>query len=131
MNTQGGISVPKLRRSVWVGLAALTVVAAVTWAAAKAPDAAVFRQTYGAYIKDGTDLAKAMPCTVCHTAMPPAKTNLNPYGADVGKAAAGKAVDAKILQSIEKLDSDKDGFSNLDEIKAGTHPGNPASKPRK
>jgi hypothetical protein len=35
------------------------------------------------------------------------------------------------LSSIEKLDSDKDGVSNINEIKAGTLPGDPKSKPAK
>ena len=63
--------------------------------------------------------------------MPPTKTGLNAYGKDVQKAAAGKALDEKILRAIEKLDSDKDGASNIDEIKAGTLPGDPNSKPKK
>ena len=113
----------------WIGLAALIVVAVATWAAAKAPDGVLFKSMYAP--KDGTDLAKAMPCLVCHSKMPPTKTELNAYGKDVQKAAAGKTVDAKILQAVEKLDSDKDGASNIDEIKAGTLPGDPNSKPRK
>lgn len=47
-----------------------------------------------------------------------------------GVAAAGRAVDEKALRAIEKLDSDKDGASNIVEIRAGTHPGDPKSKPK-
>jgi len=115
----------------WLGVTVLAVAGLTTLAAAKASDVAVFRSAYGAYIKEGSDLAKAMPCLVCHDKMPATKTGLNPYGVDVGKAAAGKAFDAKVLAAVERLDSDKDGFSNIDEIRAGTHPGDPTSKPRK
>ena len=113
---------------VWCGLALLIVVGLATWAVAKPPDTTLFKQVYAP--KEGSDLAKAN-CVVCHAKMPPTKTELNPYGSDIGKTAAGKAVDEKILRSIEKLDSDKDGFTNLDEIKAGTLPGDPKSKPAK
>jgi hypothetical protein len=99
------------------------------WAVAKAPDGVLFKSLYAP--KEGSDLAKAMPCLVCHSKMPPTKTELNAYGKDVQKAAAGKAVDEKAFRAVEKLDSDKDTFNNLDEIKAGTLPGDPNSKPKK
>jgi hypothetical protein len=57
---------------------------------------------------------------------------LNVYGKDVQKAMQEKKtkdLTAEILKSIEKLDSDKDGVSNGDELKAGTLPGDPKSKP--
>ncbi len=112
-----------------IGMALLGVAGLATWSAAKAPDSAVFKQVYAP--KEGTDLAKAMPCLVCHAKMPPTKTELNPYGTDLQKAAAGKPIDEKVLRAVEKLDSDKDGFSNADELKAGTLPGDPKSKPKK
>jgi hypothetical protein len=115
----------------WLGLALVAVAGLTTLAAAKATDVGTFRTTYGSHIKDGSDLAKAMPCLVCHDKMPATKTGLNPYGMDVGKAAAGKPVDAKVLAAVERMDSDKDGVSNIDEIRAGTHPGDPNSKPKK
>jgi hypothetical protein len=110
-------------------MALFLIVGVATWSAAKAPDSTVFRQVYAP--KEGTDLAKAMPCLVCHSKMPPTKTELNPYGVALQKAAAGKAIDEKALRAVEKLDSDKDTFSNIDEIKAGTLPGDPSSKPKK
>jgi hypothetical protein len=106
----------------------LLVAGVAAWAVAKAPDGVLFKNVYAP--KEGTDLAKAMPCLACHGKMPPTKTDLNPYGKDLSKAAAGKALDEKILRSIEKLDSDKDGASNIVEIKAGTLPGDPKSKPK-
>lgn len=68
-----------------------------------------------------TNLAKAK-CQICHTQ----KTGgpLNPYG----KALKGKKADAASLKSVEKLDSDKDGKTNIQEIKAGTLPGDAKSK---
>lgn len=85
-----------------------------------------FTQTYSP--KAGTALASA-GCAVCHTkGAAPSKTALNPYGADLAKQTAR---DAAGFKAIEKLDSDKDGFSNLVEIQAGTLPGDPASKPAK
>jgi hypothetical protein len=74
--------------------------------------------------KDATPLAKA-GCVVCHAAMPPTKA-LNAYGADYLKQ---KTRDNAALRAIEKLDSDKDGATNIQEITAGTLPGDPASKP--
>jgi len=58
-------------------------------------------------------------CTTCHQAAPPA---LNPYG------AAFKAAHYT-FDDLEKLDSDKDGVTNLAEIKALTLPGDPSDKP--
>jgi hypothetical protein len=112
---------------VWVGLALLIVVGLATWAVAKPADMGTFKQVYSP--KEGSELANAS-CLTCHAKMPPSKTELNPYGKDVQKAAAGKPIDEKILRSIENLDSDKDGVSNINEIKAGTLPGDPKSKPK-
>ena len=67
-------------------------------------------------------------CNVCHTAPP----ERNAYGKEV-LAALDKVqateLTAEILKSVEAGDADKDGVSNGDEIKAGTLPGDPASKP--
>ncbi len=121
--------VRRLGYLVMIGLALLAIAGVATWASAKAPDSTAFKQMYAP--KEGTDLARAMPCLVCHSKMPPTKTELNPYGTDLQKAAPGKPIDEKVLRAVEKLDSDKDGFSNIDEIKAGALPGDPTSKPRK
>jgi hypothetical protein len=72
-------------------------------------------------------------CATCHVKKMAKKgdADLNAFGKDmVDKAvvdpkAAKKAYDYK---KIEALDSDKDGKTNLDELKAGTNPGDPASK---
>jgi len=61
-------------------------------------------------------LARAK-CAVCHVN----KTggDLNPYG----KALKGKTAGAAGLKSVENLDSDKDGKTNIQEIKADRLPG--------
>ena len=62
---------------------------------------------------------KLAECGTCHQATPPA---LNPFG------AAFKAAHYT-FDEIEKVDSDKDGASNVAEIKALTLPGDPTDKP--
>jgi hypothetical protein len=84
------------------------------------------------------DVAAAYPasnasCATCHANPKPTKAEraLNPYGADVKQKAlvrdeAGKKV--LDLAKVDGLDSDGDGKSNGEELKAGTNPGDPASK---
>ena len=72
-------------------------------------------------------------CSTCHAKPMPKKgeSELNVFGKDVqAKAivdpkAAKKTLD---LTKIEGLDSDGDGKTNVEELKAGTNPGDPASK---
>ncbi len=118
----------RLRAPFWLGIALLTVVGLATWAAATPAMTATMKSLYAP--KDGTDLAKAMPCVACHKTMPATKTNLNPYAVDLQKAAKGTFNEAA-FKAIEALDSDKDTFKNGDELKAGTLPGDPKSKPKK
>ncbi len=63
--------------------------------------------------------SKLVKCITCHEVRPPA---LNAYGREL-KAAHFN------LAAVEKKDSDKDGFTNLAEIKALTYPGDPKDKP--
>jgi hypothetical protein len=58
-------------------------------------------------------------CSTCHGED---VESLNPYGADYGENAGD-------LEAIEALDSDGDGFTNLEEINALTFPGDPESMP--
>jgi thrombospondin type 3 repeat protein len=66
--------------------------------------------------------AKLGKCSTCHVKAMPKKgeADLNTYGKDLGKALDFAGAEAK--------DSDGDGVKNADEIKAGTNPGDPASK---
>ena len=77
--------------------------------------------------KYGTRGAKLDSCLTCHTKQSGGAENLNPYGTDFGAANHD-------FGAIEGKDSDGDGFSNIDEIKADTFPGdsadNPNSKPK-
>jgi hypothetical protein len=75
--------------------------------------------------KPESAIAKAK-CAVCHIDAK-GKEKLNAYG----EMLKDKKVDAASLKAIESKDADKDKFSNLAEIKAGTLPGDPKSKPAK
>lgn len=57
-------------------------------------------------------------CSLCHSS----GDNRNPFGMDFGASGHN-------FQSIEDIDSDSDGFSNIVEIEALTWPGNPLSFP--
>ncbi len=76
-------------------------------------------------------------CSTCHGSAPP---ELNLYGADVAaEIAPGEprplspaAFDAALgpaLLAVESLDSDGDGFTNLEELEAGTAPADDRSTP--
>ncbi|MFZ4509172.1 MAG: DUF2231 domain-containing protein [Fimbriimonas sp.] len=77
----------------------------------------IFRATYG--IKDGSPLAT---CITCH-AGPPMR---NSFGKAVEGAldrANTSILTADLLKSLDNEDSDGDGTPNLEEIQAGTLPG--------
>jgi hypothetical protein len=63
-------------------------------------------------------------CSTCHASSSPSRDNLNPYGKDFGAANHD-------FGAIEPKDSDGDGISNIDEIKAGPFPGDPNENPDK
>ena len=63
-------------------------------------------------------------CSTCHASSSPSRDNLNPYGKDFGAANHD-------FGAVEPKDSDGDGFSNIDEIRAGTFPGDPNENPNK
>jgi hypothetical protein len=64
-------------------------------------------------------------CTVCHHA----DQKLTSFGVDFEKALKKRKDPFLALKDIEKLDSDKDGISNGDEMRAGTLPEDRFSKP--
>jgi len=74
--------------------------------------------------------AKLGKCTTCHTTAMPKKESpdVNAYGKDLFDKAYDKATKTYDFKKVEGLDSDGDGVKNLDEIKAGTNPGDKASK---
>lgn len=80
--------------------------------------------------KEGSALFKAVKaCTSCHAGAPP---KLNPFGLDLKaamKTASSKKLTESILQTVESLDTDKDGVSNRDELRAGTDPSVADAKP--
>ncbi len=60
-------------------------------------------------------------CTLCHTQAP----DRNAFGNDLADALTGDFVSTlpAALTAIEEVDSDGDGFTNLQELLAGTRPG--------
>jgi hypothetical protein len=64
-------------------------------------------------------------CKTCHTS----GSKFNKYGAAINKKRAAGLTVVKSLTKVQRLDSDKDGFTNIQEIKARTFPGSAASKP--
>lgn len=84
-----------------------------------------FDTTYG--IKKTSALGQAK-CGACHTGM---TKKLNSYGIDLQKAvkaSGGTALNAAVMKKVDGIDSDKDGAKNVDELKAGTLPGDAKSK---
>ncbi len=103
-------------------VSSLTIVAGMTWF--------IQSTTVKAYLPDMSSAQSRYPtivgsridsCSLCHTSAP----SLNPYGA--AYKAAGRNPGA--LAAIEPLDSDGDGFTNLQEIVALYFPGNPTDHP--
>lgn len=78
----------------------------------------------GLYTRNSQTALRASKCAICHVT-PKGKGGLNCYG----KLLKGKTPSASALQSIECLDADNDGVGNITEIRAGTLPGDPKSKP--
>jgi uncharacterized membrane protein len=80
-------------------------------------------------IPAGSDADKA-GCNVCH-AGPPVR---NIFGKAVEKALDKAGVDdvtPAILMTLDKLDSDGDGYTNGEELRAGYLPGDPNNHPSK
>ena len=106
-----------MKRTLTVAIA----LAAFSLAVAMPPFPKAFQAHYK--IKKESKLFKTN-CAVCHTT--PGGGKLNPYGHDLQEAIRAlktKTVTPEALKRIEKLDSDKDGTKNIDEIKRDTNPG--------
>ncbi len=105
-------------RTIMIVVAAILIIASAAYATAVWSK--LFADTYKP--KADSAIAKAK-CQLCH--MKKISDGMNPYGT----ALKGKKIEAASLKAIEKLDSDKDKSDNITEIKAGTLPGDPNSKP--
>ena len=78
------------------------------------------------YDNQGTELDKCATCM--RSTSPPG--SWNPYGTTLrGDSDFDRNNIAKALENIEELDSDGDGFSNIDEIRNSTSPGDPDDFP--
>lgn len=78
----------------------------------------------GSYLSDlNTTYGSNYSCTVCHTSTSGTAPR-NSYGKDFGSPNHNHN-----FAAIEGEDSDGDGFTNLEELQAGTLPGDPNSKP--
>lgn len=75
--------------------------------------------------KYGTTATRLNRCQLCHRVVPV----LNPYGlAVLGQLNRGFSVDAALTR-IQRVDSDKDRFTNIREIRARKFPGSKRSHP--
>lgn len=99
-----------------IGVAAYTLTH-ITGVSANSNDLSNARSKYPSI--SGTRLDS---CSLCHTSSIP---NLNPFGS--AYLANGRSTTA--FGPIEALDSDGDGFTNLQEIMALTFPGDPSDAP--
>ena len=82
------------------------------------------------YKIDSKNALSKESCNVCHVSKTSFK--FNPFGQDVKKIWGDlkvKKFTADVAKKLDDLDSDKDGVKNIDEIKAGTLPGDEKSKP--
>ncbi len=75
--------------------------------------------------KPDTQLAKAK-CALCHE-KPNGTGGWNAYG----KLLKGKKMEAASLKAIENIDIFKNGYTNIEKIKAGMLPSDPNAHPKK
>lgn len=112
----------KLRTRTVAIFAAATILASAAWAFP--PYLKVFTETYK--VKPDSALGKAA-CGICHISKTDT-SKLNPYGQDLKKNLVGGKLTKASLAKVEGLDSNKNGVSNINEIKAGKLPGAPMRK---
>ena len=115
------------RQRVVVGMCVLLAAAGGESAWATLENLKTFKQAYP------SKEPKTYSCKICHQGFLGKKDNLNAYGLAMQKLKApadAKKLTPDDLKAVEKEDSDNDGASNLDELNAGTAPGDPASVPQ-
>jgi uncharacterized membrane protein len=118
----------RIRLQVWIPIAGFAFILMLAGVCADAKPEFLDQFKHAYTVKSGGTIEGAS-CNLCHLDAPP---KLNPYGTSVRSAldkAGARAVSAEILHSIDALDSDGDGFSNIEEIEADTLPGDPKSHP--
>lgn len=106
-------------------IAIIGIILASNLSGARPPFLKILKDTYA--IKAGSDVDKAA-CLNCHTQVP----QRNAYGKAIQAELDRQNADnltPEILKSVEKADSDGDGYTNLEELKAGFNPGDPLSHP--
>jgi len=119
-----------MRRKATLGLtlAALWVVlAAVPTLQARPTTQSQFRFVYRTQRR--TTIFRAS-CQLCHETRRGGK-RLNKYGEDLRRAGKYGKYQFKGYRAIEKRDSDKDGFTNGEEIAADKLPGSRVSRPKR
>jgi len=129
---QNSTSVRSSRGCLWVSLLGCVVLLGLSPGTAYALPQyfSVVKTTYA--VKAG-GIIDAKNCGLCHVD-PAGGGAVNPYGKDVKsflKAAKTQTLTPAGLHSIDSLDSDGDGFANVDEYKADTLPGDATSHPNK
>ena len=100
------------------------------------PGLSVAKESYQSVFDEfyGFNGSEAGDCSVCHTQ----GERVNAYGKDFQAKykqmkkkmkASKESLIVEALKSIESADSDKDGYSNLEELQAGANPGDIRVKP--
>lgn len=105
------------------GLVAAGFLVAVTAFPGVADAKTAFLNTFNA--KYGTSATRLNTCSVCHTSVPA----LNAYGNAFKNKWKSGLTPGQALGAIQPLDSDRDTFTNIREIRARTFPGRKASHP--
>lgn len=104
----------------------LLLLALFAASAVLAPAKGVWVKDFQKKYPDSKYLKNFHGCMLCHVDVKKGASKLTAFGKDF---KAAKGTPAEKFVKIEKLDSDKDKFSNIDEIKAGSNPADPKSTP--
>ncbi len=125
MNSSIGTHRPQ-RAVLYRTLLFLAVLLSASLCQAKPPFLALFKDYYKV---DGSTALGQAACKTCHVEQ---GTRRNPYGKDLSKLvkmSPDGVLTLDMLKQVENLDSDGDGWKNIDEIQQGNLPGNPSDHP--